>query len=535
MAAWNAGSTGSTARDQAVRAPRPPADVGLAWDRNARAPGPAQGPPDPGVPGAGPAGAERRAGGATGIGGVLRRRAAGSPARAGRRRGRPSTGVARSSDRPPGTLGVGIGWRPEIDLTVERLAGVDFVEVVAESLCPDHLPESVRLLRARGLPVLPHGVTLSLGGAEPPDADRLAHLARCAEVLGSPLVSEHVAFVRAGGVEAGHLLPVPRTRDALDVLVANVRIAQAALPVPLVLENVAALLGWPDDEMTDGRFLAELVERTGVGLLLDVANLWTNQVNLGLDASEALSDLPLEAVAYVHVAGGVLRDGVWHDTHTHPVPPEVLDLLASVRSRVAPPGVLLERDGAYPSDAELAGELAAIRRIVGGAGPAAVPGPPPALPSGPSVDPAGPLPPDASGLPPVCSPGPPPARLPGPPPVPALGPPPVVVPRPSPDPARARERLGRAQAGLVDALVRGGGPAGFDPERVLVQADALRAKRRDLVARAHPDLAERPDFRAAFDAYARTRPRPPDGVRADAAAFAAHLAAHPAPGGAPGR
>lgn len=52
-------------------------------------------------------------------------------------------------------LGVGIGWRSEIDLTVERLPGVDFVEVVAENLHIGHLPESVTLLLERGVPVLP--------------------------------------------------------------------------------------------------------------------------------------------------------------------------------------------------------------------------------------------------------------------------------------------------------------------------------------------------------------------------------------------
>jgi uncharacterized protein len=260
---------------------------------------------------------------------------------------------------PP--LGVGIGWRAEIDLTVERLPGVDFVEVVAESVCVEHLPESLRALRARGVPVLPHGVSLSLGGADPPRPDGLDHLAACARALDAPLVSEHIAFVRSGGWEAGHLLPVPRTREALEVLVANVRAAQAALPVPLALENVAALLGWPDDEMTDGKFLTELVDRTGVRLLLDLANLHTNQVNLGLDPVAALDQLPLDAVTYMHVAGGVLRDGLWHDTHTRPVPAPVLALLAAVRQRAPVPGVLLERDGDYPGDAAMAAELTAIR------------------------------------------------------------------------------------------------------------------------------------------------------------------------------
>ncbi|MCP2258315.1 hypothetical protein LX15_002009 [Streptoalloteichus tenebrarius] len=261
-------------------------------------------------------------------------------------------------------LGVGIGWRPEIDLTVERLPGVDFVEVIAEGVHPANPPESLRVLRERGVPVLPHAVSLSLGGAEPVDRSRVAHLAAVAESLGAPLVSDHVAFVRGDGWEAGHLLPVPRTRDALEVLVANVLDAQAELPVPLALENVAALLEWPDAELDEGEFLAELVERTGCWLVVDVANLYVNARNLGSDPTAFLDAVPWERLAYVHVAGGEERDGLYHDTHAHPVTRPVLDLLAELRRRVDPPGVLLERDDQYPSDEELAAELAAIRAVV---------------------------------------------------------------------------------------------------------------------------------------------------------------------------
>ena len=130
------------------------------------------------------------------------------------------------------------------------------------------------------------------------------------------------------------------------------------------MENIAALVSWPEDEFTEADFLTELVERTGVLLLLDVANLYTAQVNFGLDPAATLDRLPLSAVAYVHVAGGVLRDGIWHDTHAHPVAAEILDILADLAGRAAPPGALLERDDAYPSDAELAAELSSIRNVL---------------------------------------------------------------------------------------------------------------------------------------------------------------------------
>ncbi|SDI91342.1 hypothetical protein SAMN05192558_102641 [Actinokineospora alba] len=263
-----------------------------------------------------------------------------------------------------GELGVGIGWRSEIDLTVERMPGIDFVEVVAENIHHDHLPESLRVLLDRGIPVLPHAVSLSLGGADPVDGARIDHLAAVTDALGAPMASDHVCFVRAGGLDSGHLMPVPRTRDALDVLTANVKTAQAALGVPLALENIAALLRWPDEELTEAQFLTELVERTGCLLLVDVANMWANGRNLGQDPADLLDGLPLDRIAYVHVAGGVERDGVYHDTHAHPVPSGVLEVLRELCSRVRPPGVLLERDDLYPTDSALLAELEAIRGVL---------------------------------------------------------------------------------------------------------------------------------------------------------------------------
>ncbi len=262
---------------------------------------------------------------------------------------------------PP--LGVGIGWRAEIDLTVER-SQADFVEFIAEDVDPRRIPESLRLLRRRATPALPHAVSLSLAGAEPLRTDRVRHLARVAAAVDAPLVSDHIAFTRAGGWEAGHILPPPRTAESLDVLVHNVRCAQELLPVPLALEHVAALVEWPAAEFGEAELLTRLVERTGCLLIIDVANLYANAHNLGTDPMAFLDTVPLEQVAYVHVGGGVWRDGTYHDTHAHPVLPEVLELLGELRARTRPRGVLLERDDRFPDDGELAAELTAIRRAV---------------------------------------------------------------------------------------------------------------------------------------------------------------------------
>lgn len=263
--------------------------------------------------------------------------------------------------------GVGIGWRPEIAGFVADLPGLRFTEVIAESLPGPggQMPDGLEELRARHVTVVPHGVRLSLGGAEAVDPRRVAHLAHCAQMLGAPLVSEHIAYVRAGGMEAGHLLPVPRSRDAVEAMVENVRRTQSALPVPLALEPIAALFDWPDPELTEAQFLTEILNRTGAWLLLDVANVYANARNRGEDPVALLDQLPLERVAYVHIAGGGEHDGLYHDTHTDAVPAEVLGLVTELCARCRPPALMLERDGAYPPASELRAELDAIADAAG--------------------------------------------------------------------------------------------------------------------------------------------------------------------------
>lgn len=277
--------------------------------------------------------------------------------------------VGRQNSRPALT-GVGIGWRPELAQLLDSMArdgSLGFSEVIAESVGSELSP-ALAALRERGVPVVPHGVSLGLAGAARPDPDRIARLARAAQLLDAPLVSEHVAFVRAGGVglhsdvlPAGHLVPGPRTRESLAVLVANVRETMAGLPVPLALENPASTLPWPEDEFSEADFLTELVERTGCWLLLDLANIYVstrthevvNDHLVNRQHARALitnpqhwfDRLPLDRVAYLHIAGGAEHDGVYTDTHTHDLSEAVLGVLTAFLSRTtSQPGVLIERD-----------------------------------------------------------------------------------------------------------------------------------------------------------------------------------------------
>lgn len=267
--------------------------------------------------------------------------------------------------RPALDLGIGVGWRPELALMIERRSDLGFIEVIAENIDPGRpLPAPIERLKERGIQVIPHGVTLSLGSAERPDPKRVEALASLAERLGAPVVSEHAAFVRARGMEAGHLLPLPRTNEALDILVENIGLVKKALPVPMAIENVASLFEWPNPEMDEATFLAEAAERADVLLLLDLSNLHANARNHGWDPLAFLSRLPLERLAYVHLAGGIERRGLYHDTHAHPIPDAAFSLLKVLCAEKKTPGVLLERDDRFPPAEELYAELDEIAAVM---------------------------------------------------------------------------------------------------------------------------------------------------------------------------
>ncbi len=267
---------------------------------------------------------------------------------------------------------VGLGFRPEFaSELVDQPGLVDFVEIVAETAFTQRARRREAIALAELWPIVPHGVKLSLGSAGGVDLDRARRLGALAAELRAPVIAEHVSFTRAGDVDIGHLTQLPRTRAAVAVVARNVAAVRRVLPdVPLLLENVAWSLRWPDDEMDEATFYQEIVAATGCDLLLDVGNLYANAINEGKDPSAVLAAYPIERVAMVHVAGGVREHGFYFDTHAHAIPGDVFTLCAELAARRPEAPMLIERDASFDF-AEVRCELAALRALPRGPGTAA--------------------------------------------------------------------------------------------------------------------------------------------------------------------
>jgi uncharacterized protein (UPF0276 family) len=264
-------------------------------------------------------------------------------------------------------LGAGVSfrqaWRWEV---IRHRDGLGAVECIPEDVVGPAAVRHLGLIRD-AVPVLLHGIGLSLGSAEGLDPERVRHTARVAEAVSPPWFSEHIAFTRAGGIEIGHLTPLPFTREAVATVARNVAELKRALPgLPILLENIAYPFTLPGAEMSEAELVRAVVEEADAGLLLDLENVHANARNHGYDPIAYLESLPLERVGEVHLAGGVVHDGRYVDSHTRPVPEESWALLEWLVPRTPVRAVIIERDDDLPPFADLLAEVARARTILDG-------------------------------------------------------------------------------------------------------------------------------------------------------------------------
>ena len=233
-------------------------------------------------------------------------------------------------------------------------AGLWF-EVHAENYMVDGGPRLTMLeaLRKR-FPLSLHGVGLSLAGVDEPDREHLSRFRRLIDRFEPFLVSEHLAWSRHEGTSFPDLLPFPRTTEALEIVARNIDITQSVLGRQVLIENPSLYMQLEGHEWPESLFLAELVKRTGCGLLIDVNNVFVSATNLGFNPISYLDALPRGVIGEIHLAGHspdpLLGNALLIDSHDAPVSQEVWRLYDWLLARCGAdrPPTLIERDDAIP-------------------------------------------------------------------------------------------------------------------------------------------------------------------------------------------
>jgi len=285
--------------------------------------------------------------------------------------GRPERTPRTAAGAPiPASAGIGLRF-PHHQRVIAEQPDVAWLEVHPENYLQGGPPADDLLEIRQTYPVSLHATGLSLGSADGVDAAHLAAIADLARQVEPGLISDHLSWSAVGGVFLPDLLPVPMTGEALEVFDRNVDRAQSVLGRAILVENPSTYVRFARDEMDEGVFLAELVRRSGCGVLLDINNLFVSAMNLGeapIARLTALLDaVPAQSIGEIHLAGHaqrVLPGGqvLRIDDHGSPVNAGVWALFQAAVDRIGPRPTLIEWDTDIPSLETLMGEARSAER-----------------------------------------------------------------------------------------------------------------------------------------------------------------------------
>jgi uncharacterized protein (UPF0276 family) len=271
---------------------------------------------------------------------------------------------------PTEHLGYGVGLRSaHYAHILQQEPAVDWLEIISENYLDSRgRPRYVLEQIAERYPIVMHGVSLSIGSADPLDFDYLHKLQALAAAVNARWISDHLCWTGVLGRNTHDLLPLPLNEETLKYVTERVNVVQDVLGRPLVLENPSSYVTFRASTMPEWEFLSRLTAATNCQLLLDVNNVYVSSVNHDFDAEEYLRRLPYDRVAQFHLAGHTNMGAYCLDTHDGPVIDPVWKLYRLAHELTGGAATLLEWDAKIPAfevvhaealkaKAALAGEL----------------------------------------------------------------------------------------------------------------------------------------------------------------------------------
>ncbi len=264
-------------------------------------------------------------------------------------------------------LGFGVGLRSaHFSHVLREQPAVDWFEVISENFMDSGgRPRYVLDQVAERYPVVMHGVSLSIGSAQPLNFYYLRKLKRLADAIGARWVSDHLCWTGVLGINTHDLLPVPLTEETLAHVVDRIRTVQDFLERPLVLENPSSYVTFADSTMNEWEFLRRMAEEADCGLLLDVNNVFVSSINHDFDPVEYIESVPHERVVQFHLAGHTDCGTHRIDTHDSEVITPVWELYRLAHRLTHGVSTLLEWDAKIPEFPVVHAEVLKAKRFLG--------------------------------------------------------------------------------------------------------------------------------------------------------------------------
>lgn len=265
-----------------------------------------------------------------------------------------------------GVEGVGLGFRREIASSILSLepGKLAFVELAPENWMGigGALGKILKEVSEK-YPILCHGLSLSIGSPEPLDWDFIKELKQFFKEVQPVLYSEHLSYCQCDNAHLYDLLPLSFCKESVAHVSKRIAQVQDYLERTIAIENVSYYSA-VSPKMQEVEFLSEVLEKSGCHLLLDVNNVFVNSFNHGYDPKEFIEKLPLNKVAYIHMAGHEKRsDDLIIDTHGQPIIDPVYDLFEWTIQKISAVPVLLERDFNFCDFDQIMNEVRSLQQI----------------------------------------------------------------------------------------------------------------------------------------------------------------------------
>ncbi|MBL4661067.1 MAG: DUF692 domain-containing protein [Alcanivoracaceae bacterium] len=245
--------------------------------------------------------------------------------------------------------GVGLRIQHIQDILRHEIDGLWF-EILADNWLSSDLNDYYLALISERYPITIHGVGLSLGSPQALDFDYLKSIKNLMKRGNAIAYSEHICFAQLPNDHFAHdLLPLPYCKKVLQHLVQRINQVQDYLGHQILLENVSSYLSYKHSEMTEAEFIGQLVQKSGCGLLLDINNLYVNQVNLGSSAEQTIKHMHPDWVQEIHLAGFETHTNFLIDAHNNPVCEQVWTLYQLAIAHLGNKATLIEWDNDIPS------------------------------------------------------------------------------------------------------------------------------------------------------------------------------------------
>ena len=271
-------------------------------------------------------------------------------------------------------LGFGLGLRTVHyeDILATR-PHVDWFEALSENYMVPGGKPLYYLDRIRAdYPIVLHGVSMSIGSADPLDLEYLKELKALADRVEPVWMSDHLCWTGIATRNMHDLLPLPYTREAVNHVAGRISQVQEYLGRQILIENVSSYVNFEQSEMTEWEFLREIAERADCLLLFDVNNVYVSGFNHGFDPREYIDALPSERIQQIHLAGHTNCGTHIIDTHDAAIIDEVWKLYSYTIEAFGPVSTMIERDDHIPELDVLVAELDQARALAAQAAQLAV-------------------------------------------------------------------------------------------------------------------------------------------------------------------